>query len=52
MLCIGLTTLISGIALWYGVVRGILPTTGITLPFISAGGTSMIRANFFALDCY
>ncbi len=49
LLCIGLTTLISGQAFMnMGVVTGILPTTGITLPFISAGGTSMI-VNLFCV---
>ena len=38
-------------ALNMGVVLGLLPTKGLNLPFISAGGSSLI-ANFFALGLF
>ncbi|MFN8672603.1 MAG: putative lipid II flippase FtsW [Candidatus Sericytochromatia bacterium] len=49
LLCTGITILITGQTFMnIGVVTGILPTTGITLPFISSGGTSMI-VNLFCI---
>ena len=45
LLSFGLVTLISGqAALNIGVVTGSLPTKGITLPFISFGGSSMVMS--------
>ncbi|HEY9857444.1 MAG TPA: putative lipid II flippase FtsW [Stenomitos sp.] len=47
LLCIGLTTLISVQAFVnIGVVTASLPTTGIPLPFLSAGGTSLMITLF------
>lgn len=47
LLVIGLTTLVVAQALTnIGVVIGILPTTGIPLPFLSAGGTSLLVTLF------
>jgi len=49
------TTLIFGIGLQatlnMGVVLGLLPTKGLNLPFVSAGGSSLI-ANFFAVGLF
>lgn len=47
LLCIGLTTLIVVQAFVnIGVVTASLPTTGIPLPFLSAGGTSLMITLF------
>lgn len=47
MLAVGLTTLISAQAfINIGVVTASLPTTGIPLPFLSAGGTSLMITLF------
>jgi cell division protein FtsW len=49
LLTTGITTLICGQALMnIAVATGVLPTTGITLPFISYGGTSLI-VNLFCM---
>lgn len=46
-LATGITSLIFGQAVMnIGVVIGILPTTGITLPFVSYGGTSLVITLF------
>ncbi|MFH1760457.1 MAG: putative lipid II flippase FtsW [bacterium] len=43
LLAIGITSMISIYAMFHiGVSVGVLPTTGIPLPFISYGGTSMV----------
>lgn len=44
--CIGLQATLN-----MGVVLGLLPTKGLNLPFISAGGSSLI-ANFFAIGLF
>ncbi len=47
LLVVGLTTLIVAQAfINIGVVIGVLPTTGIPLPFLSAGGTSLLVTLF------
>jgi cell division protein FtsW len=44
-LAIGITTMVTGQAfLNMSVVLGLLPTTGIPLPFVSAGGSSLISS--------
>ena len=44
-LAIGITTMVIGQAfLNMSVVLGLLPTTGIPLPFVSAGGSSLISS--------
>ena len=44
--CIGSYALINA-----GVVTGLLPTTGIPMPFLSYGGTAIV-SHLSALDCY
>ena len=45
MLALGLTTMIAVQAFVnMSVVLGLLPTKGITLPFVSAGGSSLIMS--------
>ncbi|HXV62953.1 MAG TPA: putative lipid II flippase FtsW [Vicinamibacteria bacterium] len=45
LLASGLTVLIAGQALLnIGVATGLLPTTGIPLPFVSSGGTSLVMS--------
>lgn len=49
LLCVGVATQFGGqIFLNTGVATGLLPVTGVTLPFLSAGGSSII-ASFLAL---
>jgi cell division protein FtsW len=45
LLAVGLTMFLTGQALInMGVTLGILPTTGIPLPFFSAGGSSLLAS--------
>jgi len=45
LLAIGLTGLVAvGAFLHIGITMGVLPTTGVSLPFISAGGTGIVVA--------
>ena len=45
LLAIGLTSLVAvGAFLHMGITIGVLPTTGVSLPFISAGGTGIVVA--------
>jgi len=45
LLAIGLTSLVAvGAFLHMGITMGVLPTTGVSLPFISAGGTGIVVA--------
>jgi cell division protein FtsW len=47
LLAIGITALIAVTAFGHiGVTLGVLPTTGINLPFVSAGGTHLVMALF------
>jgi cell division protein FtsW len=47
LLAVGITALIAVTAFGHiGVTLGVLPTTGINLPFVSAGGTHLVMALF------
>lgn len=49
LICVGIATLFtSQIVLNTGVATGMLPVTGVTLPFLSAGGSSLM-ASFLAV---
>ncbi len=45
LLAVGLTSMVAvGAFAHIGVTLGVLPTTGVNLPFISAGGTGLVLA--------
>ncbi len=45
LLAVGLTSIVAIGAFGHmGITMGVLPTTGVSLPFISAGGTGLVTA--------
>ena len=45
LLGVGLVSIVAGAAFaHFGVTLGLLPTTGVNLPFVSAGGTHLLLA--------
>jgi rod shape determining protein RodA len=51
LLCVGVAALLGGQALVnLGIATGLLPVTGLTLPFVSYGGSSLV-ASLLAIGC-